>query len=106
MHAPSRENDVTLTCAAEPQELPVKMAANTGPVVTAPVDPLAGASGFSPAARAGTEASTFPAGFPPELKEKMAWTGTNFPDPSQYAHVVTEKETAEIKAAVQYFKGK
>jgi len=82
------------------------MAAVTGPVVTAPIDPLASASGFSPAARTGTEVSTLPAGFPPELKEKMAWTGSDFSEPSRYAHVLVENEVAEIKAAVKSYKGK
>ncbi|KAK0746286.1 hypothetical protein B0T18DRAFT_438308 [Schizothecium vesticola] len=80
------------------------MAAITGPVVTAPIDPLASASGFSPAARTGTEMSTLPAGFPPELKEKMAWTGSDFPEPSRYVHVLVENEVAEIKAAVKSYK--
>lgn len=82
------------------------MAAITGPVVTAPIDPLASASGFSPAARAGADVSTFPAGFPPELKEKMAWTGSDFSESSRYALVLAESEVVEIKAAVKSYKGK
>lgn len=82
------------------------MAAITGPVVTAPIDPLASASGFSPAARAGAEVSTFPAGFPPKLEEKMAWTGSDFPEPSQYALVLDENESVEIRAAVKFYKSK
>lgn len=82
------------------------MAAITGPVVTAPIDSLASAPGFSPAARAGAEVSTFPAGFPSKLKEKMAWTGSDFPEPSQYALVLVEDEVVEIKAAVKSYKGK
>jgi hypothetical protein len=106
MQAPSWENDVTLTRAAEPQnekEIPGKMAAGTGPVVTVPIVPVASPSGFS---RAGTEISTLPAGFPLEFKEKMAWAGSDFPEPSRFVHVLDENEVAEIKAAVRAYKGK
>ena len=50
--------------------------------------------------------STLPAGFPLKFKERMAWTGSDFPEPSQYAHVLDENEVAEIKAAVRAYKGK
>ncbi|KAK3336153.1 hypothetical protein B0T19DRAFT_408662 [Cercophora scortea] len=77
----------------------------TGPVVSvSAITRIAGDSGHGLAARAAADAPTLPAGFPLELDNNMAWTGSDFPDTAQYVLQLGADEVAEIKEAVEHYK--
>ncbi|KAH8891471.1 Clavaminate synthase-like protein [Thozetella sp. PMI_491] len=50
-------------------------------------------------------ASTLPAGFPTKLDAKLAWSGADFSDESDYVIRLLDSDIAEIDDAVAHFKG-
>jgi hypothetical protein len=55
--------------------------------------------------RAFPDIPTLPAGFPAHLSHKMAWTGADFNNKSDHIFVLSETHIAEIKAALEAYKG-
>ncbi|KAK3328839.1 hypothetical protein B0H66DRAFT_526239 [Apodospora peruviana] len=77
-----------------------------GPILAAPIAPIAGGSSLVLAAKANHEVPALPANFPGEFKAKLAWTGGDFPNKSDYILHLNDIELAEVKAAVEHYKCK
>ena len=82
------------------------MVTAAGPVVAASIAPAASPSGCALGVRANAEMLTPPAGFPPELKGAMSWTGSDFTEQSTFVLTLGDRELAEINAAVIAYKCK
>lgn len=81
----------------------IKMStAGTGPVLAAATSAIV-ALGVSLHNK--TDVPTLPAGFPAHLSHKMAWTGADFNNKSDHIFVLSETHIAEIKAALEAYKG-
>lgn len=91
--------------AKEPTEITVKMpVAGSGPVIA--ITPIVGVPGNGPAVQTNDDVPSLPPGFPAKLESSMAWTGADFRGDSEYTHVLSDAEKAELRAAVECFKCK
>jgi hypothetical protein len=57
-------------------------------------------------AKANADVPTLPAGFPAHLPDELAWTGSDFSKSSEHILLLDDVHHAEIKAALQSYKGK
>ncbi|KAK5663657.1 hypothetical protein OQA88_4088 [Cercophora sp. LCS_1] len=81
-------------------------ASGTGPVITAAIAPIINDSSRALAAQANAEAPALPAGFPAELRAKLAWSGSDFSGPLDYTLILDDADKLEIATAVEHFKCK
>lgn len=79
-------------------------ASGTGPVMAAAIAPIIDSTSRVLAAQANAEAPALPAGFPAQLRAKLAWSGSDFPDASDYTLELDDVDKLDIIAAVKHFK--
>ncbi|KAK0731222.1 hypothetical protein B0H67DRAFT_64429 [Lasiosphaeris hirsuta] len=80
-------------------------ALGAGPVITAAFPPIAGDSSLALAAKANADITpALPTGFPAELKAKLAWTGSDFPNESDHTFILSAADLAEVKTATEIYK--
>jgi hypothetical protein len=74
--------------------------ASAGPVLAA-----AAAVTVTLPVKAKTDVPALPPGFPTHLKADLAWTGSDFTKSSEHVLVLNDTHHAEIKAALESYKG-
>jgi hypothetical protein len=79
---------------------------STGPVLAAPVAPIATDAGILLPAQGDPDISRLPSGFPAKLNHDLCWIGPDFTHESDYIFTVTETHKNEIISALQHFKCK
>ncbi|KAK4220258.1 hypothetical protein QBC37DRAFT_271065 [Rhypophila decipiens] len=78
-------------------------ALGNGPVLAANT-PIVGVSDHALAAKPKHEMPALPANFPAQFISDLAWTGSHFPDQSQYVLALTSDDIEELNAALAHFK--
>lgn len=78
---------------------------NPGPVLAAATASAAPISGLSLHAKVQADIQTLPAGFPAHLPHDLAWSGSDFTNTSEHILVLDDAHHAEIKAALESYKG-
>ncbi|KAH8890828.1 Clavaminate synthase-like protein [Thozetella sp. PMI_491] len=77
---------------------------STPTVFEVPATALVRDAGCAPLSQSDV-AATLPAGFPAKLDAKLAWSGSDFKDESDYVVRLVDSDIAEIDVAVAHFKG-
>lgn len=77
----------------------------SGPILAAAVPPNVGSSSLASPAKPSADVPALPPGFPARLTAKLAWTGSDFSQTTDHILVLTDTEHAEIRAAVESYKG-
>jgi hypothetical protein len=79
---------------------------NFGPVLAAATASAAPASGLSLHAKAKVDVPTLPAGYPAHLQHELAWSGSDFAKTSEHILILDDTYQAEVKAALECYKGR